>query len=202
MSFVNKNPGNNQIIVAHPLPRALAFLMDFAVIFLLGILLVGKYILPNYYAEESLRFQQYLAENLASFSPEALKKVLNGVPKLPGVSAMLMQVDRVFFLLTWLYFSFSEVVFAGSSLCKKIFGLQIVRADGLRLSIVEIFFRESLKAVVMFSLWPILFIVNFLPIFWSSMRRSLYDHFCNTYVVYADTLPHEEPIEPFDNEEI
>ncbi|MDR1665780.1 MAG: RDD family protein [Puniceicoccales bacterium] len=179
---MHKSPKFTPPPAAHPLPRTLAFLMDFTIVFLIGLWVIGQYFLPQYWREESLKFQHYLTEHLSSLSPSSIRTLLSDLAALPEIRPMLVQIDQIFFLITWLYFALSEIVLSGSSLGKRIFYLRVLRCDGSPLTLIEIILYNTFKVIALYSFWPLIPILNLLPIFWTPLRRSVCDRVCNAYV--------------------
>jgi uncharacterized RDD family membrane protein YckC len=156
--------------------------MDFTVVFLIGLWGIGQYFLPQYWREESLKFQRHLAEHLSSLSPSSVRTLLSDLAALPGIRPMLMQIDQIFFLITWLYFTLSEILLGGSSLGKRIFYLRTLRCDGSPLNLTELILYNTFKVIALYSFWPLVPVLNLLPILWTPLRRSVCDRVCHTYV--------------------
>ena len=87
-------------------------------------------------------------------------------------------------LIAWVYFAFGEALFAGTTLGKKIFRLKSVSTVTLgpppfTAGIV----RGGMKTILLFWLFPVLLVANFIALFFNKRRQLGHDWMSRTAVV-------------------
>jgi hypothetical protein len=165
--------------------RSVAFSLDFSLICFLSLTVLGKWVLPQQYAQEWAKLQGVLY--VANYSNQQFTELFKTLQN-ADFQKMVADLGFYLFLSFWAYFALSEIITKGGSLGKKIFRLTVVKINGLEPpSILDSIFRSSLKAFAIFSFLPIC-ALNFLLAFFTKYRQAGHDFIARTVVVYEPSV--------------
>lgn len=176
--------------------RAVAFLLDFALVMMIAIFCLDRFILPENFPgiQEAMfiKASHYVdAVQMAKVKGEAIP-ILELEPKEQEAAAFVM---AFLFFLFWMYSATSEALLKGASLGKRVFRLQVVGMYTFEpLGLFETLLRGGVKSITLMAYFPLLAIDYLVPLF-NRRRQSLHDMICRSLVIvepYHPELEEEE----------
>jgi uncharacterized RDD family membrane protein YckC len=176
------------------LQRFFAFILDLALIGLLAIFITTKFLLPQQYPDEYSHLKEVVTKYVAEVhqATEAKKETPSFPALSEGIQDMIIFANQSVLLLFWLYFGASSFLFGGGSLGKEVFGLTVVDAWSYQpIGVLQTIFRSGSKAFALFYFFPVLFIINFVMVFFNAFRFAGHDYFSRTRVVVESDLLHQ-----------
>ncbi len=160
--------------------RFIAFLLDAILAGAVALFIVGFVLWPNSFPGA--------AEELREFMDDAATEEMSRTELVEKMSDNLrtaIYVGQVVFAgLVWIYFSLSMIFWKGASLGKAVFRLEVIEEDGSPPRIFKILFREGLKTACFLAPTPILFVLAYLPVYFTKNSKSFPDLIARTRVVH------------------
>lgn len=164
--------------------RGFAFALDVILVTAVASVIIWKIVLPQshpgafhelmQWSEQVLNWWQTPAQERGETPPEAGTELMRA----------LTLANELQLLIAWLYFALSEALFAGSTLGKRIFRLRSVSTITLGPpQFMAGIVRGGLKTIILFWIFPIFFVANFIALFFNKRRQLGHDWFSRTAVV-------------------
>ena len=161
--------------------RAFAFLLDVILVTAAASVIVWKIVLPQSHPgamNELMIWSQELLDWWGAPKESPPPEASNGLMR------ALTLANELQLLIAWVYFAFGEALFAGTTLGKKIFRLKSVSTVTLgpppfTAGIV----RGGMKTILLFWLFPVLLVANFIALFFNKRRQLGHDWMSRTAVV-------------------
>lgn len=160
--------------------RFIAFFLDAILASAVALFLVFYVLWPNSYpgAAEELREFMDRAQN-EELSPTELVEQMSD-----NLRTAIYVGQVVFAGLIWIYFSLSLIFGKGTSLGKAVFRLRVIGEDGSPPGGFKACFREGLKTACFLAPTPILFVLAYLPVYFTTHSRSFPDMIARTRVIH------------------
>ncbi len=168
--------------------RALAFLTDAFVIFLLLFLVYKNLIIPHSFPGGMSAYELEAIDLFQQLTNQTSDPDYSGIPEFK-ISENMQNASKFFASMLFVgfafYFSAMELFLDRSSLGKKIFKLRSVRRYDLGVPpAITVIARSIVKSFTMISGFYIL--LNILPMFFSKFRQSGHDWIFRTIVIQED----------------
>jgi len=164
--------------------RAIAFMLDFILVFFLIATLLGGFILPRYFAAEWTEITA-AGEEMLLTAGESFEAGLEAAPARNLSEDAHRAVNFIYFFFIavfWLYFTLSEIATGGATLGKRMFSMRAVHSPELsRTGVLDSFLRNGIKSLTL-PVLPLL-LINIVVALVNPRRRALHDLLCRTVVV-------------------
>jgi uncharacterized RDD family membrane protein YckC len=169
--------------------RILATLCDLTLIFFLNVFIIGKLWLPIYHPDALMQLRFLIETYLSQIQAGNFSEFVQQINCDAVLVDTLVNVDRILFLVTWLYYVINALYFQGGSLGKQMFNLRVLKLSSLKIpSKWDFILRSGIQTFFIFTAWPFLMCLNLCFMCLNSLRRGLPDWFCQTYVVHFGTM--------------
>lgn len=169
--------------------RLLSVVLDLVLVFFLSLLIIGKFWIPMHCSDGVIQFRILLDSYMPRLSSGEFSEFLKRVNENTAVVDMFVSVDRLLFLITWLYFSLSAWCLKGGTLGKQIFNLRVLKITTFKAPrLMDCVLRSGIFAFFLFTAWPFFMCFNLFFMCIHKMHRGVHDWFCQTYVVNYDVL--------------
>lgn len=164
--------------------RGFAFLLDVILVTAVASVIIWKIVLPQshpgamnelmVWSQEILDWWSTPNTERESIPPEASKELIRA----------LTLANELQLLIAWIYFALGEALFSGSTLGKRIFRLKSVSTVTLGPpTLIAGIVRGGMKTILLFWIFPILFIINFIVLFFNKRRQLGHDWMSRTAVI-------------------
>ena len=164
--------------------RGIAFLLDFILISAVASIIIWKIPLPQSHPAAFTELTEWTQELVTCFSYRATL-IDTPFPKpSKNLAEALTIANELQMLCFWLYFSFGEAFFAGSSLGKHICRIRSVSTVTLsKPPIMAGIVRGGLKTLTLYFLFPIGMIATLVALFFNKRRQMGHDIMSRTAVI-------------------
>ncbi len=169
--------------------RGLAFMLDFILVTAVASVLIWKVVMPQAHPgafHELMVWSEALIDWWGGSG-----RAEGSTPPEPGreLVAALTLANELQLLTFWLYFALGEAFFAGCSLGKRICRIRSVSTVTLgRPPVMAGIVRGGLKTIALFWIFPLLFLANFVGLFFNKRRQLGHDWFSRTAVIDEKNL--------------
>lgn len=164
--------------------RGFAFLLDIVLVVAVASIIVWKVVLPQTnpgafhelmeWSEQVVAWWSAGSTDRSSTPPEASKELMRA----------LRLANELQLLIAWLYFALGEAFFSGTTLGKRIFRLKSVSTITLGPpQFMAGMVRGGMKTIILFWLFPLLLLANFIALFFNKRRQLGHDWMSRTAVV-------------------
>lgn len=176
--------------------RLIAFLLDTLLIGAFVLMVIGTFVIPQYYGAAAAELKEAIFE-VAGDSSVTQSELLAKVS--PQVLEMIHSCQAFSLFGFWLFYALSEIITGGSSLGKKVLSIRTISLRKMaRPSYVESFVRAGLKTMALLAFFPFL-LVSFLVIFISKYNQTGHDILTRTVVVSGLEEKDDEQAEDIDS---
>lgn len=191
--------------------RALAFLVDFTLIGLVGYLILTRLLLPQFMPEalnatgrfydEYVQLNDELALRVSEGTLGAEGAIRELVEKMRAAPEALYEISAycssAMTVMFWIGFVLSELLTGGASLGKRMFRLRVVTYPyAEKPGVFDSLVRNGWKAMAVATLNPLALFFGLLDVHWplfNPLRRTLHDYLSRTLVLDARFDPPEKP---------
>ncbi len=176
--------------------RGLAFTLDVILMTAVASVIIWKIALPQSHPG-AFHDLVVWSEQFAEWIFEA-NQDQDSTPPQPSSELLraLAVASEIQLLAFWIYFACGEAFFAGSSLGKRICRLRSISTVTLGPPpAMSGIVRGGLKTIALFWIFPIIFAVNFITLFFNKRRQLAHDRLSRTAVIDEKYLKLSGPVE-------
>ncbi|HKK18321.1 MAG TPA: RDD family protein [Opitutales bacterium] len=162
--------------------RALALLLDCVLMTAVASVIIWKVALPQSHPGALGELMQWSQEVVNWFENREAGAPMPEPSK--ALARALAVANELQLLIFWIYFAVGEAFFAGSSLGKRICRIRSVSTVNLGPpQVLSGIIRGGMKTITLFWLFPLVFLANFLALFFNKRRQLGHDLCARTTVV-------------------
>lgn len=173
--------------------RGLAFVLDFILVSAVASILIWKVVMPEAHPGAFHELMNWTEQMMDWLGDSAREDGATAPAPSEALVRALSLANELQLLTFWLYFALGEAFFAGSSLGKRICRIRSISTVTIgRPPVMAGIVRGGLKTIALFWIFPLLFLANFLTLFFNKRRQLGHDWFSRTTVVdekYIRTQP-------------